>query len=100
MKTISILITIMFLTACTEDSNTNDSANEDISTIALQKTPGLEDCVLYTFQREKYTHRLNIVRCPGKETISTNKVVSSGKTKTQSTTVFINNKEYIEKSNN
>lgn len=97
LKTLALAFFTVGLIACSGSPNTNTPASQDISTRALQQTPGLEGCVLYRFQREQYDHSLNIVRCSGLETTSVNQTVSQGKTTRQSTTVIINGKEYIDK---
>lgn len=96
-KMLALSLLTVGLIACSGSPNTNTPANKDISTEALQQTPGLEDCVLYRFQREQYDHSLNIVRCSGVETTSVNQTVSQGKTTRQLTTIIIDGKEYVEK---
>lgn len=97
MKLLACAIVALSLTGCGGTPNTTTPGNKDISTEALKRTPGLEDCELYSFQREQYGHILNIVRCEGVKVTSVNQTVAQGKTTRQLTTIIIDGKEYIEK---
>ena len=94
MKKLILIPLFFILTACSGEVNTTTPAIEDLSSQALSKTPGLEDCILYSFSKEQYDHRLNINRCDGKSTVSVNQVQKQGKTTIQTTTVMIDGKEY------
>lgn len=86
---------LVMLTGCGEP-NTTEPARKSRASEALQLTPGLEHCNLYSFSNGTSNHEINIVRCLEQDTISINKIESRGKTTKQTTTIVIDGKTYIQ----
>ena len=95
-KKLMLIPLVLVLAACDGDPNTSIPASEDISSQALSKTPGLEGCTLYKFKAKEFDRSLNIIKCDGKETVSTNQVQGSSKNPYQTTTIVVNGKKYSE----
>ena len=85
-KLIFVLSLLVTLAACS-DPNTNKPAIESKTTSALQKTKGLEDCILYDLDlySDTSSSKITIVRCGSKPTTT---VIDSSE-KDQKTSVLI-----------
>lgn len=90
MKYIALsILTSLALVGC--DVNTKTPPQEDPSTQALRKTPGLEDCTLYKHQTHEGNSSMYITRCGS--------VVSTTypQGKHNATSITIDGVEYVKK---
>lgn len=97
MFKINLLVLSLLLVGCNSQPNLNNPATEEISSQALKKTEGLEDCKLYSFLLAENTNPIYIVRCPKTESDSINYMQQQGKTAVQKTVITIDGIEYIQK---
>lgn len=98
MKKVFIgIITLSLLAGCNNPPNINNPATEELSSQALKKTKGLEDCNLYSFTMYENNLPIYIVRCPKVGTDNLNYMVQQGKSTVLQTVITINGVEYIQK---
>lgn len=91
MKKYLFLVIPLLLIACSPTpSNVDKAAKKSASTQALQLTPGLEKCELFSHDLTNDGRRyVWIVRCPNKETTSTTTEYYENKQRKTSTSLVI-----------
>lgn len=90
---LSLFVSVALL-GCNETPNTNTPAEEDISSAALKKTEGLQDCNIYSFHPTNYSRSIYIVRCKGLNTVSTTESYQENKQTVQRTTITVDGVKY------